>query len=552
MKRCPKCWRDYTDDTLSFCLDDGSRLLEGPATEILPASQRPSEAPTRELSEVAKKPPNRIRLRSWLLPTVVVGILGLVGFFAYRYFTNTNARQIESIAVIPFVNESGNADVEYLSDGMTETLISSLSQLPNLNVKSRSSVFRYKGKDTDAQTIGKELNVQAILNGRVIERGDDLTLYLELIDTKTGDQIWGGQYNKKLSGLVSLQTEIARDVSDKLRQKLTGADEQRLAKVSTANTEAYQLYLKGRYFWNKFTPADQQKASEYFNQAIASDPGYALAYAGLADTYGSSATNGWIPPTEGYQKGKAAAKKALEIDEGLAEAHVSFGAMSMFFDFDWQTAEREYKRALELNPNYELTYELYSYLLSARGRPDEAIAMAQRGLQVDPLSALLSDDVASAYYFGRQYDHAIKQYQKSLEIEPDRPEAHMALGNVYDQQGRYNESVVEYQKAISLSERTSNVLGYLGRAYALADKRNEALKILNEMKEMSKGKYVSPYDLANLYTGLGEKDKALEQLKGAYEERAGWVIYLKVEPFFDPLRKEPPFQDLLKRMSLPE
>jgi len=527
--------RDYTDDTLSFCLDDGARLLDGPG----------DEAPTRLLPDATRNPLNPIRVRSWLLPVVLLGFLVAGGFLAYRYFTAPGGRQIESIAVMPFVNESGNVDVDYLSDGMTETLIGSLSQLPNLNVKSRSSVFRYKGKESDAQTIGKELNVQAILNGRVIERGDDLTLYLELVDAKTGDRIWGDQYNKKLSGLVSLQTEIARDVSDKLRQKLTGADQQRLTKGYTTNTDAYQLYLKGRYFWNKFTPADHQKASDYFNQAIASDPNYALAYAGLADTYGSSATNGWIPPTEGYKKGKAAAKKALEIDDRLAEAHVSLGAMSMFFDFDWQTAEQEYKRAIELNPNYELTYELYSYLLSARGRPEEAIAAAQHGLEVAPLSALLSDDVAAAYYFGRQYDQAIKQNQKSLELEPDRPGSRVGLGNIYDLQGKYEEAVVEYQKAIRMSERTSNILGYLGHAYGASGKRTEVLKILNEMKEMSKQKYVSPYDLALLYTGLGEKDKALEQLNRACDERAGWVIYLGVEPLFEPLKTDPRFQGLL-------
>ncbi len=490
-----------------------------------------------------------------LVGSVVVLFLILTGFLAYRFArsnnqTNVTETPLESIAVLPFINESGNADIEYLSDGMTETLISTLAQIPKLNVKARSSVFRYKGKEVSAQTVGADLNVQAVLNGRIVERGDQLTLYLSLVDARTGNQIWGEQYNRKLTDLVSLQSDIARDVSNKLKTKLTDADEQRLVKTYTANAEAYQLYLKGRYFWNKFTPADHRKAAEFFNQAIAKDPGYALAYVGLADTYGASATNSWIPSKEGYLKSKAAVRKALEIDDTLAQAHTTLGAMNMFSDLDWEAAEREYKRAIELNPNYELTYELYSYLLSALGRPDEAIAMAQRGLELDPLSALLSEDVAGAYYSARQYDQAIKQIQKTLEIEPNRPGEHIHLGNVYEQKGMYEEAIAEYQKAISVSERTSNILGFLGHAYAASGKRNEAVKILNEMKEMSKQKYVSSYDLAILYTGLGDKDKALEQLNHAYEERDGWIICLRVEPLFDPLRSDPRFQDLIRRIGL--
>ena len=485
--------------------------------------------------------------KKFLAVGLAVLLLLAAVFLGYRYFTPS--KQIESIAVMPFVNESGNADVEYLSDGMTEMLIGSLSQLPNLNVKARSSVFRYKGKDVSPRTIGNELSVQAVLLGRVIQRGEMLTLSLELVNAVTENVIWTQQYSRKQTDLVSLQSEIARDVSNKLKTKLTSVEEQTLAKTYTANAEAYQLYLKGRYFWYKFSPADHQKAFEYFNQAIGRDPNYALAYVGLADTYGASATNGWIVPREGYLKGKTAARKALEIDETLAQAHTSLGGLIMFSDFDWKTAEREYKRAEELDPNYVLTYELHSFLLSALGRPDEAIAKAQRGLEIDPLSALLSNDVAAAYYFARQYDQAIKQVQMTQEIEPGRPGSHIALGGIYDVKGMYEESIAEYQKAISLSERTSTILGLLGHAYAVSGKRNEAVKILNEMKEMSKQKYVSPYDLATVYVGLGEKDKALEQLNRAYEEQSGWIIYLNVEPVFDPLRAEPGFQDLLRRVA---
>ncbi len=502
-----------------------------------------------------KKKGDKISKRKPTAAIAVVLLLVIGSLLAYRYKgveneINSVAAPVESIAVMPFANESGNSEIEYLSDGVTEALIGTLSQLPNLKVKARSSVFRYKGKDATPQTIGKELNVQAILNGHVVQHGDQLTFSLELIDAKTENVIWSDKYNRKQTDLVSLQNEIARDVSNKLQVKLSSRDEQKLAKHYPKNAEAYPLYLKGRYFWNKFTPADLQKAAEYFNQALTLDSDYALAYAGLADTYGASATNGWTPPKEAYRKGKEAAKKALEIDETLAPAHVALGAISMFSDFDWEVAEREYKHAIELDPNYELTYELYSYLLSALGRPDEALTMAQRGLGVDPLSALLSDDVAWAYYLERRYDQSIQQLQKTLELESDRAEAHLGLGNAYELKGRYEEAIAEYQKAISLSERTSNTLGFLGHAYAASGKRNEAIKIVNEMKGMSKQKYISPYDLAILYTGLGEKDKALEQLNTAYEERAGWVIYLKVEPVFDDLRPDPRFAALLRRLGL--
>lgn len=479
---------------------------------------------------------------------LLIAVAAGLGYWFLPANRPANTKQIESIAVMPFVNQSGNADTEYLSDGITETLIASLSRIPKLNVKARSSVFRYKGKETDLKTIGRELSVQAILNGNVAQRGEQLFLNVELVDAQTENVLWSASYNRKQTDLVSLQNEIAREVSTKLKAKLSGADEQRLTKSYTENAEAYQLYLKGRFFWNKFTPADHQKAFGYFNQAIAQDPGYALAYVGLADTYGASSTNGWIPPKEGYLKAKAAARKALEIDDTIAEAHSSMGALAMFADFDWEASEREYKRAIELNPNYELTYEVYSYLLSAHGRHDEAIAKIKQGLELDPLSANLSNDAAGAYYLARQYDEAIKQFQKTLEIEPNRYSIHAGLGNIYEMKDMYEEAIAKYQTALSLSERTSINLAYLGHAYGASGRRNEAVKILKEMTEQ---KPVSPYYLALLYTGLGDKDKAIEQLNKAYEERDGWLIFLKVEPLFDPLRDDLRFQELLRKVGFP-
>ena len=482
-----------------------------------------------------------------ILLVLILSAVGLVYFFRG---SSSKSRAIDSLAVLPFVNVGNDPNTEYLSDGITDSLINSLSKLPNLKVMSRNSVFRYKGRETDALEAARALQVRAVLTGKLVQQGDNLSVSVELVDALDNSHIWGEQYNRKLSNLLSVQEEIAREVSEKLRAKLSGEDERRVTKRYTENAEAYQLYLKGRYFFNKFTSADHQKAIEYFNQAIDRDPAFALAYAGLGDAYGASALNSWIPPGEGYPKAIAAAKKALSIDDTLAEAHTTFGAITMFYNFDWATAEREYRRSLELDPNYATVYEVYSYCLSSTGRIDEAIQIARHGSEIDPLSVPQSNDLASAYYYARRYDDAIKQLQKSLEMNPNHAGSYSGLGVCYEQKGRYEEAIAAYQKAISLTERTSNFLGELGHAYAASGKRSEALKILYEMKGMSGQEYVSPYDLAILYTGLGDREHALEELNKAYEERAGWLISLKVEPLFDTLRSDPRFTELLRRMKL--
>ncbi len=476
---------------------------------------------------------------------VVVG--GLIAVATYLHARNTKVA-IESIAVLPFVNQ--NNDAEWIADGLTESIINSLTQLPNLKVIPRSSAFHYKGKEIDPLKAGSELRVRAVLTGRLLQRGDDLIVSAELTDVRDNKQLWGEQYHRKVSDLLAVQADIAKAIAANLRPTLAGVDEEKLKKRYSNNAEAYQLYLKGRYFWLKFTPEDHKRAAEYFNQAIAFDPTFALAYAGLSDTYGASATNGWISPREGYPKAKIAVKRALEIDDTLAEAHTSSGAITMFYDLDWAAAEREYKRALDLNLNYPITYEVYSYLLLATGRLDEGIKTAERGVQVDPLSIVLVDDAASAYYISRRYDDAIKQYRKSLEMDPNHFGGSFGLGQVYDVKGMHDDAIKEIQKAIAIGGRTSGALALLGHAYATSGRSREAEKILAELNEMSKLAYVSSYDLAILYVGLGDNDKALEQLNKAYEDRAGWIIYLKVEPILDPLRSDPRFVDLVRRLGL--
>jgi len=474
---------------------------------------------------------------------------GIASLLIYNHARNTEVA-IESIAVLPFVNQNNDPNVEYLSDGLTESIINSLTQLPNLKVMPRSSAFRYKGKETDPLKAGNELGVRAVLTGRLLQRGEDLLVSAELIDVRDNKQLWGEHYQRKISDLLAVQNEIAKAISSSLRPTLSGVDESKLKKRYTDNAEAYQLYLKGRYFWLKFTPEDHKKAAEYFNQAIALDPNFALAYAGLGDTYGASATNGWLSPREGYPKGKIAAKRALELDDSLAEAHATLGALTMFYDLDSAGAEREYKRAIELNPNYSITYEVYSYLLGANGRFDEAIQTAKRGVELDPLSPAMIGDVSAAYYLARRYDDAIRQLQKSLEIDQNHFGAHLALGQIYEVKGLHEEAIKELQKAIAIAGRTASVLALLGHAYATSGKQAEAQKILAELKEMSKTAYVSPWDMAILYVGLDDKDRALEQLNKAYDDRAGWIIDLKVDPILDPLRSDPRFAELVSRMRL--
>ena len=494
-----------------------------------------------------------------IIMVVVVALIGgivlfssLAALIAYRQYRRTanKAPAIESIAVLPFVNISGDPNNEYLSDGLTEDFINNLSRLPGLRVTARSTAFRFKSRDIDPQKVGKELGVAAVLTGTVQQQGDTLRIQVDLVRVADGTQLWGQRYNRRLTEVLAVQGDIVQQVIERLRPTLSGEDTRRVAKNYTDNVEAYQLYLKGRYFWLRFTPEDHKKAAEYFSQAIAVDPAFALAYAGLGDTYGASATNGWISPREGYPKGKAAVRRALEIDDTLAEAHTTAGALAMFYDLDWAAAEREYRRAIELNPNYPITYEVYGYLQLATGRLDEGIRTTRRSIEVDPLSVTLADDVANGYYLTRRYDEAINAYQKAFEMDPNHFGGHLGLAEVYEIKGMHEEAINELQKAIAIGGRTSAALAMLGHAYAASGKQDEAQEILAELDEVSKRAYVSSYDLAILYVGLGDKEKALEQLNKAYEDRAGWIIYLKVEPIFDPLRSDPRFADLVRRVGL--
>ena len=493
-----------------------------------------------------------------LTPLVItVACLTLAGCVVAYYFwirksepQTQPAAPIRSIAVLPFKPLVSSESDESLEMGMADTLIAKLSRINQLTVRPTSAVRQYVRLEDEAARAGRELQVDSVLDGSIQKAGDRVRVTVRLVRPARGETLWTEQFDEKFTDIFTVQDAISGRVAAALALKLSGEERERLSKRETDDSEAYQLYLKGRYFWNKFTPADHLKAADYFNQAIARDPGYALAYSGLADTYAASAVNNWLSPREAFPKGKAAAQKALMIDDTLAEAHTSLGAASMFYDFDWTTAEREFNRAIELKPRYVATYGVFSYLLSATGRLNEGVEMARRGLQLDPLSASASDDLVGAYYLARRYAEALRQVRSTLEIE-NRPATHLFLGQIYEQQGKYEEAIAEYKQAISLSERTSPILGQLGHAYAMSGQREEALKTLDELQEMSKRRYATPYDLAILYAGLGERDQALRQLNKAYEERSGWIINLKIEPQFDSLRADPRYAVLLRSMSLP-
>ena len=599
MKRCPECGRDYNDDSMSFCLDDGSELLFGPAsgsepgviatgfpadepqTAILHSTAAPGEAPTRPqihtteqtavLSGGAEAGPQESldrlsegpslsahRAAKPLIATVVAVAVLVGGFFGYKYLSPT--KQIESIAVMPFVNESGNADVEYLSDGMTETLISSLSNIPNLSVKARSTVFYYKGKETSPKKIGEELKVQAVLLGRVSQRGDDLKLSLELVNTQTQDVIWSETYNRKQSDLVTLQSEIAKTVSDKLRLKLTATEQERVSKTNTASSEAQQLYLKGRFHWNKRTTADFLKAREYFQQAIAVDPKYALAHTGLADTLALMPYYGNFRPSEYMPLAKQSAQNALEIDPNLAEAHASLGQILTNYDYDLKGAERELKRAVELNPKYPSAYQWLAEVYHFSGNGDQALSEINKAIELDPLSMVINNQKGRVIDFGGKRDEATAQFKKTIELFPDAASPRNNLADVYEAKGMYSEAVeqrlIQIKLLFGVSPENIKDLqlafekdGYKGFVQKQIDIQLDSQR---SSLEKDKNAYLPAFRIAETYARLQDKDKAFEYLNKAYDQREPQIAELKIRLPLSFLRDDPRFKELLKRVGIPE
>jgi len=484
---------------------------------------------------------------------LIVVVLATVAIALYLRGRSAES-SIDSIAVLPFENRSSDAETEYLSDGLAESLIYRLSQLPNLRVTPTSVAFRYKGKQADAAKAGNELGVSAVLVGRITQRGDNLTISAELVDVRNSKLLWGEQYDRKMSDLLAIQREIAREIVDRLKLKVSG-EEKGLAKHYTESNEAYQLYLKGRFYWNKRTEEGMKKSLDYYQQAIQTDPNFALAYSGLADTYdllGAPDATGALAPDEAMGKAKAAALKALEIDESLAEPHVSLAHVKYYYDRDFPTAEREYRRAIELNPTYPTAAQWYAVFLMSVGRFDEALVQNRRAQELEPLSLPINMTLGWVLLTARRNDESVDQLRKTLEMDPNFVLTHHRLGMVYEQQGKYEDAISEYKQVLNLT--AGKPLGNLAlaHAYAMAGKRAEAQKILAELLETSRERYVSPATIATIYVALGDKEQAFAWLEKAEKSRDGILVRLRVDSRFDPLRSDPRFEDLEQRLGLPK
>ena len=476
----------------------------------------------------------------------------------YRFIAPVNAvlserhqEAIESVAVLPFANDSADPDAEYLSDGITETLINNLSQNFNLRVVARSTVFRYKGKEADPQKAGSDLHVRAVVSGRLLQHGSTLIVRVELMDVVTGAQLWGGQYNRQAEDVFLLQGDLSREISEKLQLQLTGDQKQRLTKRYTEDAEAYRLYLKGRYHWNKRNPEGLQKAVECFRQALDKDPAYSLACAGLADTYPYLSFFHVVPPRVAMPKAKTAAAKALEIDDHLAEAHVSLGYVSFTYDGDWSTAGKHFEQALALNPAYAGAHTFYAFYLSSLGQSEEALAVAKRALDRDPASPAVSHSLAVQLYLARQFDLAIEQAHNTLEMDAHFAISYQVLGEAYLSKGMYREGLLALEQFSALSRSSATSRALLGYSHARLGEHSAALRLIEELDAASQHGFVPALLFALVYAGLDDQDQAFSWLEKAYEERFYRLAYLKVEALWDPLRSDPRFADLLRRVGIP-
>jgi eukaryotic-like serine/threonine-protein kinase len=484
--------------------------------------------------------------------TAVVGIilLGTISAIAYfSFFAKSDTGQIDSIAVLPFQNASGDPNVEYLSDGIAESLINSLTQLQQLKVIARSTAFRFKGKDIDPQAVGRELNVKAVLMGRVRQVGDRLNIQVDLIDAATGAQVWGEEYERSVSEALSIKQAIAREVTEKLRLRLSGEQQQQLVRRETSNPEAFQFYLRGRFYWNKRTADGVKKAIAEFQQAIERDPNFALGYVGLADSYGVLEEYTGAPAGETLPKARAAVDRALQIDDSLAEAHTTLAFIHQQ-QWRWAEAEQEYKRAIALNRNYPTAHHWFGIYFRIKRQFDDSQREIKRAQELDPLSPIISNNVAMTYLVKNDINAAIQQWQRMIELDPNYPAARAFLGLSRLKQERYEEAHTEIQKAVELSGRASLYLRDLGYFYAVTGRRGEALQILKELEERYARRETIGQYLAAVYAGLGDRDQAFEWLERDFRERSGVLPHITWWFYFDDLRSDPRYADLVRRMGL--
>jgi eukaryotic-like serine/threonine-protein kinase len=506
-------------------------------------------SPAAAAAPAARERPSRKRMPALiaLAAAVLIALAGIIAYFQLR----PGRAPISSIAVLPFANSTGDPSIEFLTDGLTESLIDHLSRLPNLKVMSRGSVFRYKGKQADPKEVGQQLDVAGVLTGTVAARGDELSIGVDLVNARDDTEIWGDRYTGKTADLLALQSQIAKDVSDQLRLRLTTAEAKRVAAESTTNPEAYQLYLKGRYFFNKRTGEDLKKSIEFYNQAIEKDPNDALAYAGLADTYDVITDYvGDMPPGKAFPLAKAAATRAVTLDPSLAEAHSALAFALAFGDFNWAGAEQEFRRALALNPNYANAHYFYAMLLGPLGRFDEAEAEMNRALALDPFSLIYTTNLGWIYIWARQYDRAQAQVQKALDLDPRFLPAHQRLREIYESKGMYDAAIKEESIADRPWQSTPERATELKKAIAASGGKGYWRLGLQFTLEDAQRRYVHPADVAGLYAEAGDKEEAFVWLENAYGQRDDALAYLKVSPLFAPLRADPRFQDFLHRLNL--
>ncbi len=532
--------------------NNDATILQNPSA--LTTAAQPSSAVTRASS--AEFIVNEIKRHKLAAVIVVVIALLIVtaGAFGIRSYLHAGSTgvAVDSIAVVPFINQSKDPGADWISDGLTESIINNLTQLPNLKVIARSSVFRYKGREEDPLAIGKELGVSAVLTGRLMPRGDMMLVSVELVDVRDNKQLWGEQYERKMADMLSVQREIAREITNNLRPTLSGMEQKRMEKQYTANPEAYQLYLKGRFYWNRRTPEDFQKSITYFQQAIEKDPNYALAYSGLADAYTLLTVYSNEPARELMPKAKTASLKALELDDKLAEAHASYGQIVVYFDYDFDTAEKEYRRALELNPNYATAHQWLAELLAAVKRSDEAIVEIKRALDLDPVSVIMNRIYADILMDARRFDEAIEQYQKTLDLDPNFPTALYFLGRAYEAKGNYDEAVAQYARAGQRSGLPPEIVAQANQVYTKSGWKAYLQASLDQILKQPDDRRFPPFVVATYFARLGQTDEALAWLERSYEERDFRLTMLSVTFEFDGIRSDPRFVALVRKIGLPQ
>ncbi len=530
------------DRLIARCLEKNPEARQQSARDLAFALRELSGSGAR--SEALPALAARSQRRAYAIGMAVAGALAIALGLAFFLLSGGRGKAIETLAVLPFVNASHEPNMEYLSDGITDSITNKLAPVAGLRVTARSMVFAYKGSQVNPQQAGRELKVRAVLTGSVEQRSDLLIIRAELVDVADASQLWGEQYQKKLDDILAIEAEISQEISQKLRLKLTGEDRVRLARRATENTEAYQLYLKGRYYWNQNTPEGMRKGVECFQQAIDKDPAYARAYSGLADAYSSLGFMAYMPSKEAFPNARAAATRALALDDTLSEAHNSLASVRYLYDWDWPGSEKESKRAIELDPGYATAHDFYSHLLIMTGRTAEAMTEIRRALALDPVSVRANSRLGVQLYFARQFDQAIEQFHKTLELDPNHPMTQNYLGLAYLAKSMYPEAIEVMRKLPGPPTR-------LALAYAQAGRSAEAKKLVDRLEEIAKTNYVSPADMAYVYAALGQADAAMRWLEKAYEARSPPMVFLKMDPRVDRLRADPRFQDLLRRVGLP-